>query len=447
LWQNASGSPACFLASERPASCRQGGCALAELYRWLPPEAARLLLVLFLSFLVGLEREEHKVEAGSYSFGGVRTFPLIGLIGYSIAFLSGSQLLPVTIGFLVVGAFLVVSYWHKLTRAQAAGVTTEMSALATYLVGALICYEHIWIATTITVASLLLLELKAVLEKFAAHTAPQEILTFAKFLLLTAVVLPILPNQPFGPFHMNPFKTWLVVVAVSTISYGGYILQKVTQESGGVVLTAFLGGLYSSTVATVAMARRAAREQRPHLFAGGILIASGMMYLRIAALLILFNRQLGVVLGPACVILAVVSTAIGWIWSRRPDPVESQIKREFDPSNPLELMAAFLFAGFFLVMLVVTQLALTYLGRAGVNILAGAMGFTDIIPFIMGMTQAAGTLTPVKMAAVAVMIAAASNNLVKGFYAFSLADRKTGMQSLPLMIGLALAGLAPLLWL
>lgn len=447
MWQNASGSPACFLASERPASCRQGGCALAELYRWLPPEAARLLLVLFLSFLVGLEREEHKVEAGSYSFGGVRTFPLIGLIGYSIAFLSGSQLLPVTIGFLVVGAFLVVSYWHKLTRAQAAGVTTEMSALATYLVGALICYEHIWIATTITVASLLLLELKAVLEKFAAHTAPQEILTFAKFLLLTAVVLPILPNQPFGPFHMNPFKTWLVVVAVSTISYGGYILQKVTQESGGVVLTAFLGGLYSSTVATVAMARRAAREQRPHLFAGGILIASGMMYLRIAALLILFNRQLGVVLGPACVILAVVSTAIGWIWSRRPDPVESQIKREFDPSNPLELMAAFLFAGFFLVMLVVTQLALTYLGRAGVNILAGAMGFTDIIPFIMGMTQAAGTLTPVKMAAVAVMIAAASNNLVKGFYAFSLADRKTGMQSLPLMIGLALAGLAPLLWL
>jgi len=157
-------------------ACAQGGCALAELYRWLPPEAAKLLLVLFLSFLVGLEREEHRVEAGSYSFGGVRTFPLIGLIGYSIAFLSGTQLLPVTIGFLVVGSFLVVSYWHKLTCSQAAGVTTEMSALATYLVGALICYEHIWIATTLTVASLLLLELKAVLEKLAARTAPQEIL-------------------------------------------------------------------------------------------------------------------------------------------------------------------------------------------------------------------------------------------------------------------------------
>ena len=79
-----------------------GDTTLAEFYRWLPPEAAKLLLVLFLSFLIGLEREEHKLEVGSYSFGGVRTFPLIGLIGYSIALLAGAQLLPVTIGFLVV---------------------------------------------------------------------------------------------------------------------------------------------------------------------------------------------------------------------------------------------------------------------------------------------------------------------------------------------------------
>jgi len=420
---------------------------VVELYRWLPPEAAKLLLVLFLSFLIGLEREEHKAEVGSYSFGGVRTYPLIGLIGYSIALLSGPQLLPVTIGFLVVGGFLLLSYWHKLSRAEAAGVTTEMSALATYLVGALVYYEHLWIATALSVASLLLLELKTVLEKFATRTAPQEILTFAKFLLLTAVILPALPNQQFGRFHINPFKTWLVVVAVSTISYVSYILQKVTKESGGVVLTAFLGGAYSSTVTTVAMARRAARENRPHLFAGGILIASGVMYVRIAILLILFNHQLGVALGPACMILAVVSTAIGWIWSRRPDAVDSHIKREFEPSNPLELMAAFLFAVFFLAMLVATQLALTYLGQAGIKILAVAMGFTDIFPFIMGMTQAAGTLAPMKLAAGAVLIAAASNNLVKGIYSFSLADRKTGTQSLSLLAALALGGLVPLLWL
>ena len=405
------------------------------------------MLVLFLSFLIGLEREEHKLEVGSYSFGGVRTFPLIGLIGYSIALLSGAQLLPVTIGFLVIGGFLLLSYWHKISCAEAAGVTTEMSALATYLVGALIYYQHLWIATALAVASLLLLELKAFLEKIAAKTAPREILTFAKFLLLSAVILPALPNQPFGRFHINPFNTWLVVVAVSTISYGSYVLQKATRQRGGVVLAALLGGAYSSTVTTLVMSRRAAREQRPHLFAGGILMASGMMYLRLAALLALFNRQLALTLAPACLVLAGVAIAAGFLWSRKPDDVASDVKREFEPNNPLELTAAVFFAFFFLAMLIVTQLTVTYLGKAGIAILAAIMGVTDVDPFIMGMTQAAGTLTPLKVAAGAVLIAAASNNLVKGIYSFSLADRKTGTQSLSMLIALAMAGLAPLLWL
>ena len=418
-----------------------------ELYRLLPPEALKIVLVFFLSFLIGLEREERKTAAGSYFFGGIRTFPLIGFIGYSIALIAGPQLLPVALGFLVVGGFLLLSYWHKLSQAESAGVTSEMSGLTTYLVGALVYYDHFWIATALAVASLLLLELKSVLEHLASRTAPEEILTFAKFLLLTAVILPILPNQEFGRFHLNPFKTWLVVVAVSTVSYGSYVLQKVTKQRGGVILAAFLGGAYSSTVATVAMSRRAAREQRPHLFAGGILIASGVMYMRLAALLTLFNRQLGLLLAPSFLVLAGLAIAGGWFWSRRPDPVSSEIKREFEPANPLELQAAFVFALFFLAMLVTTQLVVTYLGRAGVHILAAVMGVTDVDPFIMGMTQAAGTLTPFKVAAESVLIAAASNNLIKGIYSYTLADRKTGSQSLALLAALAIAGLVPLLWL
>jgi uncharacterized membrane protein (DUF4010 family) len=124
-----------------------------------------------------------------------------------------------------------------------------------------------------------------------------------------------------------------------------------------------------------------------------------------------------------------------------------EVKREFEPNNPLELMAAFLFALLFLAMMVATQLAVTYLGRAGVNILAAVMGVTDVDPFIMGMTQAAGSLTPLKVAAAAVVIAAASNNLVKGIYAYSLADRKTGVQGLALLTALAALGLIPLFWL
>src|ERR1700686_3139888 len=169
-----------------------------ELYRWLPLEGVEILLVLFLSFLIGLDREEHKAVGGSYSFGGVRTFPLIGLIGYSIALLAGTQMLPVTLGFLVVGGFLLLSYWHKLCRTEAAGVTSEMSGLTTYLVGALVYYDHFWIATALSVANLQLLELKVSLKSLANRTTPEEILTFARLRLLTAVILPALPNQEFG---------------------------------------------------------------------------------------------------------------------------------------------------------------------------------------------------------------------------------------------------------
>jgi uncharacterized membrane protein (DUF4010 family) len=407
----------------------------------------KIVLVLFLSFLIGLEREEHKAAGGHYAFGGVRTFPLIGLIGYSVALLSGAQLLPLFLAFLVIGSFLLLSYWRKLCSPDAAGVTSEMSGLATFLVGALVYYEHFWMATALSVASLLLLELKAGLEGLATRIPPEEILTFAKFLLLSGVILPILPRQEFGRFHINPFKTWLVVVAVSSISYGSYVLQRVTKQHGGVVLAALLGGAYSSTLTTVVISRRAAQEEHPHLFSGGILIASGMMYARLVALVALFNRHLAVALAPPFLLFAVFAIATGWIWSRRPDAQTSEVKREYQPKNPLEMRAALLFAVLFLVMLVATQLAVTYLGRAGVNVLAAIMGVTDVDPFIMGMTQAAGTLTPLRVAATAVAIAAASNNLIKGIYAYSLADKRTGMQSLSFLAGLAALGLTPLLWL
>jgi uncharacterized membrane protein (DUF4010 family) len=170
------------------------------------------------------------------------------------------------------------------------------------------------------------------------------------------------------------------------------------------------------------------------------------MYLRLVALVALFNALLVVRLVPAFLVLAGVAMATGWLWSRRPDPASSEVKREFEPKNHFELPTAFLFAALFLAMLVATQLAVTYLGRAGVNTLAVIMGVSDVDPFIMGMTQAAGTLTPLKVAAAAVLIAAASNNLIKGIYAYSLADRKTGKQSLCFLAGLAAAGLVPLFW-
>ena len=203
----------------------------------------------------------------------------------------------------------------------------------------------------------------------------------------------------------------------------------------------------SSTITTVALSRRAKREVRAHLFSGAILVACGLMYLRLAALLALFNQGLFLALGLPFFVLATVAAAAGWLWSRRPDAHDSEVKREFEPGNPLEIRAAFLFALLFLVMLVVTRLVIAYLGKAGVYGLAAVMGVTDVDPFIMGITQSAGTATPIPVGACAILVAASSNNLVKGIYAYSLCDRATGLQSLLLLSGLAALGLTPLLWL
>jgi uncharacterized membrane protein (DUF4010 family) len=436
------------LAADPPAPRRPAGTDVTmpqALDKWLPPDALNIVLVLFLSFLIGLEREERKAGAERFAFGGVRTFPLIGLIAYAVGFLSGGVAAIQIVGFVVVAVFLLLSYWHKVAAGGLPGVTSEMAGLITYVVGALVYHGDFWIATTISVVTMLLLQMKVVLEGLTQRIAPDDIFTFTKFLLLTAVILPILPNADLTPFLLNPFKTWLVVVAVSAVSYASYVLQRWTRGEGGVLLASVLGGAYSSTVTTVVLARRASGDQPPHLFSGAILMACGMMYLRLAALLAIFNRGLMLALGPPFLALGGLAILAGWLWSRRARPRPGDAVRDFEPSNPLELRAAFLFAALFVAMLVATHLAIEYLGNSGVYSLAAIMGVTDVDPFIMGMTQAGGASTSLDVAGNAILIAAASNNLVKGVYAWYLASQQTGRQSLLLLAAFAALGLTPLL--
>ena len=415
-----------------------------EFWKFAPPDAYKVVLVLFLSFLLGLEHEEHRPQK-SYAFGGVRTFPQLGLLGYILSTLAAPAVLPVAIGFLGVVAFLIVSYRHKLERNPEAGITTEISGLGTYLLGALVQRDHLWLAATVVVAALLLLELKTGLESLAQRIEPVEIITFTKFLLLCAVILPVVPNQPFTPFAINPFKTWLVVVAVSAISYASYVLQKLSKDKGGILLSAFLGGAYSSTVATVVLAKRSAREGRPHLFAGATLLASGVFYLRLILLLAFFSLPLTRILAPSFLLIGAATTLAGWLWSRIPDVHSEKLKREWTASNPLELRAAFTFALIFVAMLVATHLTVTYLGAGGVYTLGALMGLTDITPYVLGLAHGLNTASALKVAAGGIVISAASNNLVKGGYAYFFSDRRTGRQSLILLLGLTLVSLAPLL--
>jgi uncharacterized membrane protein (DUF4010 family) len=401
--------------------------------------------VLFLSFLIGLEREELK-RGGKRVFGGVRTFPLLGLMGYVVALVGHDNVYGMILGLVVVAAFMVVSYWHKLQASAEAGITTEISGLVIYLVGAMVHLGMIWFASAIVVVSLLLLELKSGLEGLTERIEPEEVTTFTKFLLLTWVILPLVPDHDFGPFSINPFKTWLVVVAVSGVSYASYLLLKAVKGRGGIFLSGVLGGFYSSTITTVVLARRAAGGHHPHDYSGSILTASGLMYLRIVGLVWLFNAALARTLAPTFAVLAALAIAAGWFWHRLPDEQGDDPPALSQAHNPLELRTAFLFAILFVVIVMATHLVLTYLGRRGFYTLAAIMGVTDVDPFIMGMTHEAGTTTSLQLAGVGILIAAACNNLVKGCYAFSLARGRAGRWSLYMLGGLAVVGLLPLLW-
>lgn len=404
----------------------------------IPPEATKLMLTLFLSFLLGLEREEHQqAKDGHASFGGVRTFPLIGLLGYAMALIAGRQILPLAVGFAVLGAFLLVSYRHKIETSQKPGITTEVTGLSTFLVGALISHEQYWIAVSIVVISLFLLELKSGLEGMARKLPPEEIITFTKFLLLAAVILPIVPDEEWTSFHLNPYKTWLIVVAVSAISYVSYILQIVARgKGGGVLLAALLGGAYSSTATTIVMARQARKGDSAYRYSGAILLACGVMYLRMGIFIAIFNGLLAMEVAWRLGVVAITGITGGWLWARRHASEGEEKDGAAASQNPLELKVALLFALLFVLLLIATKLVAEQMGTGGLYALAVLVGVTDITPFILGVTQAAGHSTSIEVAAVSVMIAMASNNVVNGFYALYLADRRTGKMALSLLAGL-----------
>jgi uncharacterized membrane protein (DUF4010 family) len=410
-----------------------------------PPDAVKIALVLLLGLFVGLEREEHKQRDAEWAFGGVRTFPLIGLIGYALALLAGGDVVLIAIGLVVIGAFMALSFHHKLKTAAEPGVTTEMTGLATYLIGALVQRDQFWIAATIAVLGVLLLELKRGLEGLTRRFAPDEIVTLAKFLLLTVVILPVLPHGHLTRFDLDPFAIWVVVVAVSAVSYGTYLIQRLIKGRGGVLLSALLGGAYSSTMTTVALARKARSAARPDLFAGSIVVASAIMYARLILLLALFNGELARTLAPWFGGLAAVGLGAGLLVARRHDAGEGRPEGEPAVHNPLELRTAIVFALVFTAVLVATQLAREYVGDAGLYGLAAIMGVVDVDPFLVGLAEVAGGTTSLTVAAGAIVIVAVSNNVAKAIYALVFADRKTGRRALVLMLGLAALGLIPLL--
>jgi len=398
------------------------------LVSYLPPEVFRFVLTLGLSLLIGIEREEHEPDG----IGGVRTFPIIGLGGHLLIAAFPETVVPFSLGLLVTGVLVALSHWYFLTRGEP-GLTTEIAALLTYVLGGCSAKGMYWLAIATGVITVILLQEKHMLEGMATRLPRNELSTLLRFLLLTAVILPVVPNRDFTPFEINPFKLWLVVVAVLGVSYFSYLLRLWWGEDRGLFLAGVLGGAYSSTVTTVVLARQSkGQDDCTTGFAGAIVAATGMMYLRLWILLMLFAAPLAHrltmlfwVLGLAAIAFGAALTRIGR--ERRDCGLEpSENKRKI---NPLEMTSAFTFAVIFLAVFVATRAVAEQFGNTGVLVMAAIMGAADVDPFILGLTQTLGAGLDLGTAAMAVLIASAVNNLMKGIYAVVFGSKRTGWLS------------------
>ncbi len=404
---------------------------MSHVFSTLPPEIAGFVLALVLSLLIGFEREELRADRKEDFFGGVRTFPLIALSAFLLQKIYPSSPLPVAMGLAVLGILLGVSHWGSIEQ-ERRGITSEMAAIVTYAMGASAARGLYWLTVASGVLAVLLLQEKRRLEGLALNIPREEVATLVRFLLLAGVILPVVPNRSFTRFEINPFTIWLIVVAVSGLSYGSYLLQRWIGGRQGALLTGLLGGAYSSTATTVVLARRSKAEALPsRAAAGGIVAATGVMYVRIWILVLLFAPALGHHLtlsfwGPALACLGAGALLVRTAPSARPADAEGAI-----PSgrNPLELVSAFTFAGVFLAVLIITRLVAEQFGGTGVLVLAVISGAADVDPFILGIAQLSQQGLEPRTAALAVLLAAASNNVMKAIYARVFGDRQAGLVS------------------
>jgi len=411
------------------------------------PPVASFLLLLGLGFFFGLAFEEFHAQDGQVRPGGVRSFPLLALAGGLLYRLDTGRLLPLGVGLLVLGAWLTCYYWRHLGETDPegqpnVGLMVPICNVLAYLLGPVAFGEPPWVAIGATVAAVLLLTAREKLHGFARQIEVGEIVTAGKFLILTGLVLPFLPNEPVTRLtEITPHQVWLAVLAVCIVSYASYLLQRYVAPAGGGLWVAVLGGLYSSTATTVVLARRARAEPTTlREVQTGIILATSVMYLRLLVIIAIFDRPLAAALAPALLVLSLAGLVLAGLWylrNRVPTAPQSAVK---PPTNPLELTAALVFAALFVVISLASTWVRTEFGEAGLYGLAAIVGAADIDPFVLSIAAGSAAPLPVTAGVAAILIAASSNNLLKAAYAAIFAGGRATLAPAVALALLALGG-------
>lgn len=393
--------------------------------------AERLALVIALAVFLGLafegmyKRDEHSLP------GGIRTFPILAIVGAGL-YLADTRNLAYVAGLLVIGAWL-----YPYLSATRPSFIVPVCHLMSYVLGPVALTQSPWVAVSMTVITVLFMTGRTQIHRVAEVVPADEVLTAGEFLVLVGIVLPLAPNEPLIPqIPVTPFQVWLAVVAVSATAYVTYLVQRYVSSPNTVLLPAVMGGFYSSTAITLVLARRL-KESGPVAtdLAAGIVGATAVMYVRIGVIVAIFDPALALEVAPPLIGLFIVGTALAtWQWARKR---ARSAPGDIAARNPLQMTAALAFAVSFVVISVLSNWVKGQFGAAGIIVLALAVGLTDIAPFVTSLAQGGtGSLAPGFITA-AILTAASSNNLLKAAYAIAFGGRAAAREPAAMLAGLA----------
>ena len=404
---------------------------MEKIYQYLPQEFVTFVLVTLFSLLIGLSqrRISLKREGETTLFGTDRTFTFIGILGYLLYILDPREFRLFLGGGAVLGVLLALNYYVKQTRHYVFGVTTIVIALITYCLAPIVITQPSWFYVMVVVVVLLLTELKHTFTELAQRMKNDEMIILAKFLAISGIILPMLPDQALIPgISLTPYSVWLATVVVSGISYLSYLLRRYVFRESGILVSGIVGGLYSST-ATISVLARKSREasagEAPE-YAAAMLMAISMMFLRFLILTGIFSREVLAVVYPYLLLMSAVSALVAWWLHRRRGAQVGSTADETDTGNPLEFKVALIFALLFVVFTLLTHYTLLYAGTGGLTVLSFLSGVSDITPFILNLLQGTGNVD-VPLVAACSLQAIVSNIAVNLAYALFFAGRRNAL--------------------
>jgi len=403
-------------------------------------------MALLMGLLIGIEREHY--EKDGLLFAGVRTFPLITLFGFLCGLAAGAGwrwMLPV--GLASVSALAVAAYRIK-AQGPHKGATTEFMALLAFVFGALAAVGYLIPAATFAVAATLLLSFRGPLHRLAESIQDDEIYAILKFGVVSVIILPLLPNRVMGPLNvLNPRLIWWVVVLISGLSMVGYALMRFLGARQGIAVTGILGGLTSSTAATFGFSNQARRvgDALAKYFALGITIASTIMFVRVYIIAAVIDGSLARALTLPIALPLVAGAGFSlYLWSRK----ESTQDAALEVKNPMELWSAVKFGLVFAAVMFVSKVGYQYFGSSGMFVAGGLAGLVDVDAFTISAARLAHEHTlAASTANAAILVASATNTLVKGGIAVAIGGRPLRKVIIPIFSTLVLASVIACVWL